>query len=87
MYYNFRTIIDMDPKDPLLFVNCAKTIMTLPIMVRDFKLGKQYLTKALKMAPNDKAVFEAVEKTIVLYQEIVRHHIFIILNIVVNSLY
>lgn len=72
MFYNFRTIMSMEPKDPILLVNCAKTIMTLPIMVRDFNLGKQYLTKALKMAPNDKAVFESVGRTIELYQEIVR---------------
>lgn len=83
MYYNFRTIISMEPKDPLLIVNCAKTIMTLPIMVRNFKLGKEYLKKALEMAPNDKAVFEAVEKTISLYQAIVSQ-IFIIFNIVYN---
>ncbi|VVC40331.1 Hypothetical protein CINCED_3A024167 [Cinara cedri] len=65
-----KTIISMEPKDPLLLVNCAKTIMTLPFMVRDFNLGKQYLTKALNMAPNDKAVLEAVEKTIQIYQNI-----------------
>lgn len=62
----------MEPKDPLLLVNCAKTLMTLPAMVRNFNLGKQYLTTALKMAPNDKAVLEAVGKTIQMYQGIVR---------------
>lgn len=62
----------MEPKDPHIVVKCARTLMTLPIMVRDFDLGKQYLTKALEMAPNDLTVLKAVTKAIEVYKEIVR---------------
>ncbi|KAL4131160.1 hypothetical protein QTP88_008504 [Uroleucon formosanum] len=67
-----KTIIDMDPKDPHLVVKCAKTLMTLPIMVRDFNLGKQYLTKAFEMAPNDATVLQAIENTVQAYQDIAK---------------
>ncbi|VVC32848.1 Hypothetical protein CINCED_3A017811 [Cinara cedri] len=70
LVHMIKTIISMEPKDPLLIVKCAKTIMTLPVMVRDFNLGKQYLTIALEMAPNDRAVFKAIERTIKQYQQI-----------------
>jgi len=63
----------MDPKDPLLVIKCARTIMTLPVMVRDFNLGKQYLTKAFEMAPNDPTVLQAIESTIQAYKDIVRY--------------
>lgn len=59
-----KTIISMDPKDPHLVIKCARTLMTLPFMVRDFDLGKQYLTKAFDMAPNDLTVLKSIEKTI-----------------------
>ncbi|XP_026806570.1 uncharacterized protein LOC113549459 [Rhopalosiphum maidis] len=65
-----KTIISMEPKDPLLVVKCARTIMTLPIMVRDLNLGKQYLTKAYEMAPNDATVLKAIEKTVEVYKDI-----------------
>jgi hypothetical protein len=65
-----KTIIDLDPKDPHLVVKCAKTLMTLPIMVRDFNLGKQYLTKAFEMAPNDATVLQAIENTVQAYKNI-----------------
>lgn len=71
---NFRTIISMEPKDPLIVVKCAKTLMTLPAMVRDFKLGKQYLTKALEMAPNDITVLKAVSNAVEAYKGLVRLH-------------
>jgi len=63
----------MDPKDPHLIVKCAKILMTLPIMVRDFNLGKQYLTKAFEMAPNDGTVLQAIENTVQAYKDIVRY--------------
>lgn len=62
----------MEPKDPHIVVKCARTLMTLPIMVRDFDLGKLYLTKALEMAPNDLTVLKAVTKTVEVYKKIVR---------------
>lgn len=65
-----KTIISMDPKDPHLIVKCARTLMTLPIIVRDFNLGKQYLAKAFEMAPNDATVLRAIESTIQSYKDI-----------------
>lgn len=65
-----KAIISMEPKDPHLVVKCAKIIMTLPFMVRDFNLGKQYLTKAYEMAPNDITVLKAIEKTVETYKDI-----------------
>ncbi|XP_025197325.1 uncharacterized protein LOC112596062 [Melanaphis sacchari] len=65
-----ETLIHMDPKDPLLVVKCAKVIMTLPTMVRDFNLAKQYLTKAFEMAPSDAAVLRAIENTVQAYKDI-----------------
>jgi len=63
----------MDLKDPLLVVNCARILMTLPIMVCGFNLGKQYLTKAFEMAPNDPTVLRAIENTVQAYKDIVRY--------------
>jgi len=63
----------MEPKDPHLVVKCARTIMTLPIMVRDFNSGKKYLAKAYEMAPNDATVLKAIEKTVEVYKDIVRY--------------
>jgi len=63
----------MDPKDPLLVVKCARTIMTLPFMVRDINLGKQYLTKAFNMAPNDVNVLNSIKKTVQVYKDIVSY--------------
>lgn len=62
----------MEPKDPHLVIKCARTLMTLPFMVRDFKRGKQYLEKALIMAPNDLSVSQAVKKAVKVYEDIVR---------------
>lgn len=59
----------MEPKDPHIVIKCARTLMTLPSMVRDFNLGKEYLTKAFQMAPDDVSVLNAIEKTIELYKE------------------
>jgi hypothetical protein len=61
----------MEPKDPLVIVGCAKILMTLPIKVRDFDLGKMYLTKAMQMAPNDVAVLNSIEKAITHYKRVV----------------
>ncbi|XP_027852845.2 uncharacterized protein LOC114131742 isoform X1 [Aphis gossypii] len=65
-----KTLINMDPKDPLLVINCARILMTLPIMVCDFNLGKQYLTKAFEMAPNDPTVLQAIENTVQAFKDI-----------------
>lgn len=70
--FDFRSIINMEPEDPHLVVKCARTLMTLPIMVRDFNLGKQYLMKAFKMAPNDVTVLKAIENAIKAFKDIVR---------------
>lgn len=72
IFYNFRTIIGMKPKDPLIIVQCARTLITLPSMVRNFKLGKQYLKDAVEMAPNDSTVLHAVKKVIDIYNEMVK---------------
>lgn len=61
----------MEPKDPLVIVGCAKILMTLPTKVRNFDLGKMYLTKAMQMAPNDVAVLNSIEKAIIHYKRIV----------------
>lgn len=66
----------MEPKDPHLVVNCAKTLMTLPAKVRDFNLGKEYLTKAFQMAPNDVTVLRAIKKTVQNYKETVKFNFF-----------
>uniref|UniRef100_A0A2S2RAM5 Uncharacterized protein n=1 Tax=Sipha flava TaxID=143950 RepID=A0A2S2RAM5_9HEMI len=65
-----KTVISMEPKDPLVIVGCAKILMTLPIKVRDFDLGKMYLTKAMQMAPNDVAVLNSIEKAITHYKRV-----------------
>lgn len=62
----------MEPKDPLIIVKCAKILITLPFMVRDFKLGIIYLKKAIEMAPNDPTVLCAVIKTFEAYKSIVK---------------
>ena len=74
----------MDPKDPHLIVKCARTLMTLPIIVRDFNLGKQYLAKAFEMAPNDATVLRAIESTIQSYKDIVRYIQNVTFNILIN---
>lgn len=71
MVFDFRFIINMEPKDPLLVVKCAKTLMTLPSRVRDFNLGKQYLTKALNMAPNDVTVLKAIENAVEALKDVI----------------
>lgn len=58
----------MDPKDPHLIIKCARILMTLPTRVRDFDLGKQYLTKAFLMAPNDVTVLKAIENAVQTYE-------------------
>lgn len=70
----------MEPKDPLIVVNCAKTLMTLPYKVCDFNLGKQYLTKAFQMAPNDVTVLKAIENVVENYKEMVRFNSFLLSN-------
>ncbi|XP_050062676.1 uncharacterized protein LOC114131742 isoform X2 [Aphis gossypii] len=71
-----KTLINMDPKDPLLVINCARILMTLPIMVCDFNLGKQYLTKAFEMAPNDPTVLQAIENTVQAFKDIKHSSLF-----------
>lgn len=66
----------MEPKDPHLVIKCAQTLMTLPFMVCDFNLGKQYLEKAVIMAPNDVSVLQAVKKAAKAYSETVRLYLF-----------
>lgn len=63
----------MKPKDPLIIVQCARTLMTLPNTVRDIKLGKKYLKSAVEMAPNDSVVLDAVKKAINIYNEMVKY--------------
>jgi len=62
----------MDPKDPHLVIKCARILITLPWTVRQLKLGKQYLRKAIDMALDDSSVIFAVTKTVDVYNEIVR---------------
>lgn len=62
----------MGPKDPHIVINCARTLITLPFMVRDLHLGKEYLTKALNMAPNDASVLKAIEIVVEIYNKLVR---------------
>lgn len=62
----------MEPKDPHIVIKCARTLMTLPAKVRDFKLGIQYLENALKMAPNDPSVLRAVTRAAESFKETVR---------------
>jgi hypothetical protein len=79
----------MGPKDPHIVINCARTLITLPFMVRDLNLGKKYLTKALNMAPNDGSVLKAIEIVVKVYNKLVRFcnlcifykYIFLIYNI------
>lgn len=66
----------MEPKDPHIVIKCARTLMTLPAKVRDFKLGVQYLEKALRMAPNDPSVLRAVTRAAELFREAVRIYLF-----------
>lgn len=86
--FDFRYIISLEPKDPHLIVKCAKMLITLPFMVRDFKLGKQYLNKAVQMAPNDITVLNAVTETVELYKKMV-NYIFLNINynILINSFF
>lgn len=68
----FRTIVNMKPRDPLLVVKCAQTLMSLPYKVRDLKLAKKYLEIALEMAPNDSVVLNAVSRAAEIYNKNVR---------------
>ncbi|XP_050434711.1 uncharacterized protein LOC126841936 [Adelges cooleyi] len=65
-----KTILSMDPEDPHLIVQCAKTLITLPYMVRDIQLGKEYLSRAIQMAPNDMTVLKAVTNVIEVSKDI-----------------
>lgn len=56
----------MEPKNPLIFVNCARILMTLPTISNDLNLVKQLLIKGLQIAPNDLTVLQAVVKVIIL---------------------
>ncbi|XP_029344439.1 uncharacterized protein LOC100168220 isoform X2 [Acyrthosiphon pisum] len=62
-----RTIMNIGPKDPHLVVKCAKILMTLPPLDRDFNLGVQYLKKAFQMSQNDATVLKAIGKAIESY--------------------
>lgn len=66
MYTLYRDLVVMELKDPLLAVNCAKMLMTLPTIAHDFDLGWKLLTKGLQMAPNDLIVLKAVARVIFL---------------------
>lgn len=69
--------MSLEPKDPHFVVKCAKTLMTLPPVVRDFNLGVQYLKKAFQMAQNDGTVLKAIGQAIESYffDEIVIYNI------------
>lgn len=58
--------MNLEPKDPLLVVKCAKTLMT---MVGDFDLGIQYLKKAFQMSLNDVTGLKAIGKALEDYYE------------------
>ncbi|XP_060861971.1 uncharacterized protein LOC132939002 [Metopolophium dirhodum] len=62
-----KSIMNIGPKDPHLVVKCAKTLMTLPPMDRDFNLGVQYLIKAFQMSQNDGTVLKAIGQAIESY--------------------
>lgn len=62
----------MEPKDPLIIVKCAKILISLPFMVRDSKMGIIYLKKAIKMAPTDATVLDAVKMAFEAYIRIVK---------------
>ncbi|XP_022166150.1 uncharacterized protein LOC111030787 [Myzus persicae] len=62
-----KTIVNLEPKDPHLVIKCAKKLMTLPTMVRDFNLGIQYLKKAFQMSQNDVTVLKAIAKAVEAY--------------------
>lgn len=74
LFYCFRTIVSMKPKDPLMIVKCAQTLIHLPYVVRDLKLAKQYLEMALEMAPNDLSVLNAVSKATEICNKTVRFY-------------
>ena len=59
--------MNIGPEDPHLVIKCAKTLMTLPTMVRDFNLGIQYLKKAFQMSQNDVTVLKAIAKAVEAY--------------------
>ncbi|XP_050544978.1 uncharacterized protein LOC126907616 isoform X2 [Daktulosphaira vitifoliae] len=67
-----KTIMSMKPEDPHIVVKCARTLMTLPTMVRDIPLGKEFLNEALQMAPNDISVIKAVTNAIEVSKDIIK---------------
>ncbi|XP_050434420.1 uncharacterized protein LOC126841804 [Adelges cooleyi] len=64
-----RTIVDMQPKDPHLFVRCAQSLMTLPMVICDTYSAKDILLKALDVSRNDRTVIRAIEKSIRIYNK------------------
>jgi len=56
----------MEPEDPLIVVNCARILTTLPGVVHDSNLIKQLLIKGLNIAPNDLIVLKAITRVIII---------------------
>lgn len=71
----------MEPNDPLVIVNCARILISLPDMVPDINYGKQLLLKGLHMAPHDLAVLKAIIRVVIVCKNKV------IYNISLNIIY
>lgn len=67
MYFTVRLLsVDMEPNGPLIFVHCARILISLPTIVNDFNLANQFLMKGLRIAPNYLIVLQAILKVIIL---------------------
>jgi hypothetical protein len=60
-----RTLVDIEPNDPLVVVNCGRILISLPNM-DVINYGMQLLLKGLQMAPNDLTVFKAIIRVIII---------------------
>ncbi|VVC40332.1 Hypothetical protein CINCED_3A016949 [Cinara cedri] len=58
--------VDIEPKNPLMLVQCARTLINLPIIVNDLNLTKKLLIQGLQISPNDLIVLQAIVKVIIL---------------------
>lgn len=56
----------MNTRDPLILVNCARILMSLPAVAHDLNAGKELLIQVLQMTPNDLIVLKAVTQVIIL---------------------
>lgn len=69
----FRAVVSMEPDDPHLVVNCARSLITLPYLSQDdIHLFKEIISIAINMALNDSTVIEAIKRAINIYRAIVR---------------